>query len=79
MGGDTKRFTMLRTLSQGSGTGLNRSNGQLQFIALALPQSDGLVPAIIHLDFEHAGVIVRGKLPPGTFNECASGFRELLR
>ncbi len=74
---DSKRSTMLRTLSQGSGTGSNPSAGQPEFIALALPQGDGPVPSTIHI--ERAGVLVRVKLPAGAFNECARGLRELLR
>ena len=76
---DSRRSAMLRTLSQGSGTGSNPNEGQPEFIALALPQGDGPVPAIIDLEIERAGVLVRVKLPAGAFNECASGLRELLR
>ncbi len=76
---DSKRSAMLRTLSQGSGAGSNQSEGQSEFIALALPQGDDPVPAIIHLEIERAGVLVRVKLPTGAFNEYASGLRELMR
>ena len=68
---DSKRSTMLRTLSQGSGTGSNPSAGQPEFIALALPQGDGPVPSTIHIEIERAGVLVRVKLPAGAFNAAA--------
>jgi transposase len=75
---DSKRSAMLRTLSQDSGTGSNQSKGKPEFIALALPQGESPAPAIIHLEIERAGVLVRVKLPAGALSECASGLRELL-
>ena len=76
---DTKRCATLRTLSEGSGTGSNQCDGLPEFVALALPQGNDPAPAIIHLEIERAGGVVRVKLPAGAFNECASGLRELLR